>query len=68
MRKAADEGFSKSSVKGFYEKQMTKAVLLAHGCFVKPAQWDNYFHRAAASMIYLLSMAALQSRLNKIPP
>jgi len=51
MRKAADEGFSKSSIKEFYEKQMTEAVLLAHDCLVKPAQWDNYFHRAAASMI-----------------
>jgi hypothetical protein len=51
MGKAVDEGFSKSSVKGFYEKRMTEAVFLAHDCLVKPAQWDNYFHRAAASMI-----------------
>ena len=51
MRKAADEGFSKSSVKRFYEKQMTEAVLLACDFLVKPAQWDKHFRRAAASMI-----------------
>ena len=50
MRKAADERFSKSSVKGFYETQMTEAVLLAHDWLVKPAQWDWHLRRAAASM------------------
>ncbi|KAF8463377.1 cytochrome P450 [Russula ochroleuca] len=50
MRKAADERFSKSSVKGFYETQMTEAVLLAHDGLVNPAQWDWHLRRAAASM------------------
>jgi len=51
MRRAANEGFSKTSVKRFYEKQMTEAVLLACDCLVKPAQFDKHFRRAAASMI-----------------
>ena len=49
MRKAADERFSKSSVKGFYETQMTEAVLLAHAWLVNPAQWDWHLRHAAAS-------------------
>lgn len=51
MRKAASEGFSKGSVKSFYEKQMTEAVLLACDCLVKPAQWGRHYRRAAASMM-----------------
>ena len=51
MRKAANEGFSKSSVKRFYEKQTTEAILLACDCLVEPAQWDRHFRRTAASMI-----------------
>jgi hypothetical protein len=51
MRKAANEGFSKTSVKGFYERQISEAVLLACDCLVKPTQKDQYFRRAAASMI-----------------
>jgi hypothetical protein len=51
MRKAANEGFSKSSVKRFYEKEVTEAVLLACDCLVKPAQLDKHFRRAAASMV-----------------
>ena len=50
MRKAANEGFGKGSVKRFYEKQMTEAVLLAHDCLEKPAQWGHHYRRAAASM------------------
>jgi hypothetical protein len=46
MRKAANEGFSKSSVKRFYEKQTMEAILLASDCLVKPT-----FRRAAASVI-----------------
>ena len=51
MRKAANEGFGKGSVKRFYEKQMTEAVLLAHDCLVRPAQRGHHYRRAAASMI-----------------
>ena len=51
MRKAANEGFGKGSVKSFYEKQMTEAVLLACGCILRPAQWGHHYRRAAASMI-----------------
>ena len=51
MRKAANEGFSKFSVKRFYEKQTTEAILLAYDCLVKPAQYDKHFRRTAASMI-----------------
>ena len=51
MRKAANEGFSKSSVKRFYEKQTTESILLASDCLITPTQWDGHFRRAAASAI-----------------
>ena len=51
MRKAAHEGFSKGSVKRFYGKQTAEAVLLACDRLGKPAQWDQHFRRAAASML-----------------
>jgi hypothetical protein len=51
MRKAANEGFSKSSVKKFYEKQMTEAIILASDCLVKPTQWDSHFRCAAVSLV-----------------
>jgi len=51
MRKAANEGFSRSSVKRFYERQATEAILLASDCLVKPARWDQHFRRTATSMI-----------------
>jgi len=51
MRKAADEKFTRGSVKGFQEKQMTEAVLLAHGWLVSPAKWAQHLRRASASMI-----------------
>ncbi len=50
MRRGANEGLNTSSVKGFYETQMTEAVLLACHCLVEPAQWDRHLRRAAASM------------------
>jgi hypothetical protein len=49
LRRAANEGFSKSSVKKFYETQTTEAVLLAGDMLVVPARWDQHFRRAAAS-------------------
>jgi hypothetical protein len=66
LRRAANEGFSKSSVKGFYETQMTEAVLLAGDMLVGPARWDQHFRRAAASTNSLSSTATLHLRLNKI--
>jgi hypothetical protein len=51
MRKAANEGFSKSSVKRFYEKQTTEAIILVSDCLVKPTRWDAHFRRSAASVI-----------------
>ena len=51
MRKAANEGFSKGSVKRFYERQTAEAVILACDCLGRPAQWDRHFRRAAVSMI-----------------
>jgi len=51
MRKAANEGFSKSLVKRFYEKQTTEAILLVSDFLVKPTQWDKNFRRAAASVM-----------------
>jgi hypothetical protein len=51
MRRAANDGFSKTLAKRYHEKQMSEAVLLAFDCLVKPAQWDNHYRRAAASMI-----------------
>jgi hypothetical protein len=49
MRRAANDGFSKSSVKGFYETQITEAILLASDLLVGPARWDRHYRRAAAS-------------------
>ena len=49
MRRAANEGFSKSSVKSFYETQTTEAVLLASDLLVSPGRWDQHFRRASAS-------------------
>jgi hypothetical protein len=49
MRKAASAGFNKSSSKGFWEKQMTEAVLLACDWLSNPAQWERHLRRAAAS-------------------
>jgi hypothetical protein len=51
MRKAANEGFSKSSVKKFYEKQTTEAIILASDCLVSPTQWDSHFRHAAVLLI-----------------
>src|SRR6267378_3847501 len=51
MRKAANEGFSKGSVKRFHEKQTAEAILLACDCLAKPAQWDRHYRRTAASVM-----------------
>jgi hypothetical protein len=51
MRRAADEGFNKGSVKTFYEKQTAEAVLLVYDWLAQPAQWDRHLRRAAGSMI-----------------
>ena len=51
MRKAANEGFSKGSVKRFYERQTIEAILLASNCLVKPVQWEQHFRRTTVSMI-----------------
>ena len=49
MRKAANEGFSKGSVKELYETEMTEAIILSYDWFNNPAQWDRHLRRAAAS-------------------
>jgi hypothetical protein len=51
MRRAANEGLTKSSVKTFYEAQITEAILLASDLLVGPARWDQHFRRASASLI-----------------
>ena len=51
MRRAASERFSKTSVMGFYETQMTEAVILASDFLIGPAQWDQHIRRASASAI-----------------
>ncbi|KAH9987341.1 cytochrome P450 [Russula vinacea] len=51
MRRAANERFSKTSVMGFYETQMTEAVLLASDFLIGPARWDQHIRRATASGI-----------------
>ena len=51
LRKAANVGFVKESVKRYYEKQITEAVLLASDSLTNPAQWDQNVTRSAASMI-----------------
>ncbi|KAH9987349.1 cytochrome P450 [Russula vinacea] len=43
MRRAANEGFSKSSVKSFYETQTTEAVLLASDLLVSPGDGISTF-------------------------
>jgi hypothetical protein len=49
MRRAANEGFSKSSVGAFYETQIAEAVLLANDLLFSPTRWDGHIRRAAAS-------------------
>jgi hypothetical protein len=49
MRNTANQGFSKSAVKGFYETQNTEAVILASDLLAQPAQWDRHYRRAPAS-------------------
>jgi hypothetical protein len=51
MRKAANEGFNKSSVKRFHEAQTAEAIILACDWLVESAERDGHFRRAAASMI-----------------
>ena len=50
MRRAANEGFDKGSLKRYNEKQMTEAVLLACSWLIYPAQWERHLRRSAASM------------------
>ena len=50
-RRAINDGFTKSSVKGFNETQIKEAVLLASETLTSPARCDQYFRRAAASSI-----------------
>jgi hypothetical protein len=49
LRRAANEGFSKSSVRTFFETQTTEAVLLASDLLGSPTRWNQHFRRAAAS-------------------
>ena len=48
-RRAINDGFSKSSVKGFYDMQIKEAIILASDMLVRPTQWDQHFRRVAAS-------------------
>jgi hypothetical protein len=50
MRKAADEKFAKSLVKGFHKKETAEAVILANDWLFAPAKWDWHLRRASASM------------------
>jgi len=50
MRKAADEKFAKSLVKGFRKKETAEAVILANDWLFAPAKWDWHLRRASASM------------------
>jgi len=49
LRRAANEGFSKGSVRNFFETQTTEAAVLASDLLGSPAQWDQHFRRAATS-------------------
>jgi hypothetical protein len=49
MRKAADEGLTKSSTREFYETQTKEAVLLACDWLNKPAKWDQHLRRTTTS-------------------
>ncbi|KAI0284840.1 cytochrome P450 [Russula brevipes] len=51
MRKVANEGFNKGSVKRFHEAQTAEAIILACDWLVESAERDGHFRRAAASMI-----------------
>jgi hypothetical protein len=50
MRKAANEGFTKGSVKRFHEKQMAEAVFLGCDWLSEPVKWDRHLRRAAVSV------------------
>ncbi|KAI0302992.1 cytochrome P450 [Russula brevipes] len=49
MRKAADEGLTKSSTREFCEAQTKGAVLLACDWLNEPAKWDQHLRRITAS-------------------
>jgi hypothetical protein len=51
MRRAADEGLTRDSVKRYQEKQMAEAILLGCDWHSEPAKWDQHLHRATVSMI-----------------
>jgi hypothetical protein len=51
LRKAANVGFVKESVKQYYEKQITEAVILASDSLANPAQWNQNVRRSAGSMV-----------------
>jgi hypothetical protein len=51
LRRAANDSFTKSSVKAFYETQMAEAALLASDLLARPARWDQHFRRATASTV-----------------
>ncbi|KAH9049790.1 cytochrome P450 [Lactarius deliciosus] len=51
MRRAAQEGLSKSVAESFKTTQFNEAVILASGLLDQPATMDNHFRRVAASMI-----------------
>ena len=48
-RRALHDGFTKSSVKGFYDTQIKEAVILASDLLFGPARWDQHSRRASAS-------------------
>ena len=68
MRRASNEGFSKSLVRGFYETQITEAFFLANDLFVNPTRWDQHFRRAAASttLSVLYGYPTLKSEQDRI--
>jgi hypothetical protein len=49
LRRAANEGFTKTSVRKFYETQTKEAILLASDLVSGPSDWDQHLRRAAAS-------------------
>jgi len=50
MRRAADEGLTKGSVKRYHEKQMAEVIILGCDWLSEPAKWDRHLRRATVSM------------------
>jgi hypothetical protein len=60
MRRAADQEFTRGSVKRYQEKQMAQGVVLGCEWLSEPVEWDGHLCRSGMSM--MLSVVYGQSK------